>query len=97
MDNIDRRVVDPDKRMVVRTREDSSYEMAQRLLANTSIRSFTGDYEFLTTLSKSRVVLPGEGVTEEDYLPYPTLEHALQVCDRGFISFVYSCIHITHS
>lgn len=48
-------------------------------LAATRITSFTGENEFLSTLFKSRVVLPGEGLTEEDYVAYPTVEHALQV------------------
>jgi hypothetical protein len=53
-------------------------EVAQ-YVALTSIRSFTGEYEFLSNLHKCRVVLPGEGVTEDDYVWYASAEHALQV------------------
>jgi hypothetical protein len=57
---------------------DEPDRLAREVSANT-IRSFTGENEFLSTLFRSRVVLPGQGVTEDDFIGYPTAEHALQV------------------
>lgn len=54
-------------------------EEVQRQALAMSIRSFTGENAFLSTMFKSKVVLPGEGASEEDFVAYPTVEHALQV------------------
>lgn len=74
---VDRRVFDPDKKASVRVLDDSA--ATARRLVESRITAFTGEYDFLSTLSKSRVVLPGEGVMEgEGFQAYPTVEHALQ-------------------
>lgn len=59
-------------------RVKDAVEIAEHV-AFTSIRSFTGENEFLSTLHKCRVVIPNEGVSEDDYVPYGSAEHALQV------------------
>lgn len=77
LDGVDRRVFDPDKKGSVRILDDPG--AAARRLVCSRITAFTGEHEFLSTLSKSRVVLPGEGVIEGDkFVVYPTVEHALQ-------------------
>jgi len=77
LNGVDRRVFDPDKKGSVRVLDDPG-AAARRLVAS-RITAFTGEHEFLSTLSKSCVVLPGEGVVEGDkFVAYPTVEHTLQ-------------------
>ncbi len=81
-DGVDRRVLDPDKSFNART--SRPVEGDPRALAAAAIRSFEGEHEFLSTLSKSRVVLPGDGGVEgAEFVAYPTVEHALQAAKSG--------------
>ncbi|CAM9148757.1 unnamed protein product [Phaeothamnion confervicola] len=57
--------MDPDKRRIVTSRPK------ENPLAN-AIRNFEGQFEFLSTMHRSSVLLPG------DDEPYPTIEHAFQ-------------------
>jgi ribA/ribD-fused uncharacterized protein len=66
---VESQIPDPDKVEVVRTyRKASDYELTKDEMIN----EFTGDWESLSPLFKSPVMLSG------DLQPYPTFEHALQ-------------------
>ncbi len=91
-DGVERRVMDPDKATFVRYHDDPV--AAARRLASSRIAAFVGEHEFLSTLSKSRVVLPGAGATETAYVAYPTVEHALQAAkspDAAYRKEILAC------
>lgn len=90
--DVDRRVLDPDKSFNARMARPVAGD--PRAMAAAAIKAFTGEHEFLSTLSKSRVVLPGAGCTEEDFAAYPTVEHALQAAksaDAEYRTAVMAC------
>lgn len=91
--NVDRRVLDPDKSFNARVARP--VEGDPRAMAAAAIRTFAGEHEFLSTLSRSRVVLPGCGCVEGDeFTAYPTVEHALQAAkseDAEYRAAILAC------